>query len=202
MAGGRAPGATSTTGTTSVAAIASAARSARRGSPRRRRRRGRPDGEAGLGEHARHRRQQAQLGRLVAQAPAEQAQRLQDEVVERPAGEGHAAAERGGAGGVEPELALLHPHGGGEARVHLGEAELVQRPADVARGGPAEHPHGRPLLPGGAGPSGSPPPRSAGPRGGRASGRPGRRPARARSAEQISSAEAWLTVHWLECHRL
>ena len=25
---------------------------------------------------------------------------------------------------------------------------------------------------------------------------------RARSAEQISSADAWLTVHWLECHRL
>ena len=25
---------------------------------------------------------------------------------------------------------------------------------------------------------------------------------RARSAEQISSADAWSTVHWLACHRL
>ena len=53
--------------------------------------------------------------------------------------------------GVEPELALLDPHRGREARVHLGEAELVQRSTDVVLGGTAEHRHGRPGLRGVAG---------------------------------------------------
>ena len=75
-------------------------------------------------------------------------------MVEGTAGEGHAARERRGPGGIQPELALLHADGRGEARVHLGQSEFVQRPADVARRGPPEHPHRRPGLAGDAAPSG------------------------------------------------
>ena len=46
--------------------------------------------------------------------------------------------------GVETQCALLHPHGGGEARVHLGEAELGQRRPRWRRRGAPEHAHGRP----------------------------------------------------------
>ena len=109
------------------------------------RRGGRPHGQAGLGEHARHGRHQARArpARPAAGRPSA-THRLQDEVVERTAGEGHAAGEGGRARGVEPELALLHPHRGREARVDLGQRELAQRPAEVALGGAAEHPHGGP----------------------------------------------------------
>ena len=79
-------------------------------------------GQAGLGEHARHRGDQAKLARLVAQPASQGDDRLQDEVVERAAGEGHAAGEGRGARRVEPELALLHAHRGREARVELGQS--------------------------------------------------------------------------------
>ena len=166
----------SATGTTSVAAAASAARSATRAPAAPARRGGGPDGQPGLGEHARHRGDQPELGGLVPQQPAERAQRLQDEVVERTAGEGHATGERSGCRRVEPELALLDAHGGGEAGVHLGQRELAQGPADPASRRPGRAPPWRATAARrrravrvtrlGA---------SAGPHGGTASGRAGRR---------------------------
>ena len=142
-----AAGGASTTGTTSVAAIASAARSARSG-PR------------------------PPAGGVADQTARPGLESMPDTVVTRPSSAGSSRSRRPSAPrdcrtkwlngppakamppvsvgvpvGVEPERALLHPYGGGEARVDLGQARArAAAGPDGVLGGAAEHPHGRPRL--------------------------------------------------------
>ena len=126
----------------------------------------------------------------------------EDEMVERAAGERHAAGEGGRLVAGQAERTLLHPDRRGKAGVDLDELELGERPPDGAGGGASQHLHGGPCLQAPAGGQGDrlrtmqghvreEPAVGGDPRRGGAC-----------SAEQINNADDWSTVHWLACQTL
>ena len=71
---------------------------------------------------------------------------VEHEAVERPTGERHAAGDGRRPVHGQPELALLDPHGRGEAGVHLLVGQVGHGSTEVLFRGGAQHRHGRPAV--------------------------------------------------------